>query len=238
MACYLCGTYVANGAGYRRRVYTGDTSRIYFGKRVSSSFGKHYGPRTLCYECAKQHDKAARLMTGLILGGLCIGFLVIFVIPSLSNSIKSSTTNEYTGYTGSAVKITRASMSHQVNPSNNNDSIEPKYERPNIPAKINDYYSKDAVPSNVIPPSSIENANGSNDIKENYHASPYQSITEYQLPVSPGLNQPNIQESTSIIPRGFNPNRLSPEDNQQRSKTKSTSNNNNNDPRGFFTDMN
>ena len=166
MACYLCGAYIANGTGYRRRVYTGDTSRVYFGKRVSSSFGRQYGPRTLCYECAIQHDKANKLKTSIILGGLFIGLLVIYIIPSLSNSIKSSKVNESTGYTGSAVKITRASMSHKVNASNNIDIIEPKFERPNLPAPINDYYSKDSVPSNVNSPSSIEDINVRNDLKE------------------------------------------------------------------------
>ncbi len=56
--CYNCGANISNREGYRREVYTGSSARVYFSKRMSSSYGAHYGVRTVCKSCAKRIDES------------------------------------------------------------------------------------------------------------------------------------------------------------------------------------
>lgn len=55
--CYLCGSYIEPGRGYRRKVQTGTSTRIYMTKRGGASYGMHHGLRTLCQRCATIQDR-------------------------------------------------------------------------------------------------------------------------------------------------------------------------------------
>jgi len=52
-ACYICGTSSAN---YRREVYTGQSRRTNYGKRITFGHSTHYAPRSVCKACAKEID--------------------------------------------------------------------------------------------------------------------------------------------------------------------------------------
>src|SRR5260221_14733596 len=55
--CYNCGAAIARGQGYRREVYTGHSSRFYYGRRFSASSGSSYGMRTICGAWAQRMDE-------------------------------------------------------------------------------------------------------------------------------------------------------------------------------------
>lgn len=80
-SCYHCGTNIRNGEGYRRKVLTSQSARIYFTKRGGGSYGQSYGPRTLCATCAQRLDQnnkalAWKLPVSLIIG--LIGAVITF----------------------------------------------------------------------------------------------------------------------------------------------------------------
>ena len=56
-SCYICGAYIEPNTGYRRRVNTGDSFGISYGRRITPSTRTYYGDRTLCQSCAKLHDR-------------------------------------------------------------------------------------------------------------------------------------------------------------------------------------
>ena len=79
MSCYHCGAYIQQGTGYRRWVRTGNSRRVYFGKkRISSSSGVQYGPRTLCRSCAEQHDELEKIKN-IFIAVIVVG-IVLFLI--------------------------------------------------------------------------------------------------------------------------------------------------------------
>lgn len=55
--CYLCGTYIPRGQGFRRVVQTGSSQRVYVGRRMGSSSGVSQGLRTVCHTCARIMDE-------------------------------------------------------------------------------------------------------------------------------------------------------------------------------------
>jgi hypothetical protein len=57
--CYICGSYIPRGEGYRRHVHTGSSARVYVGKLRGGSYGQSYGPRTVCSTCAKISDRSS-----------------------------------------------------------------------------------------------------------------------------------------------------------------------------------
>lgn len=236
--CYLCGISVANGTGYRRRVYTGDSSRIYFGRRVSTSFGQQHGPRTLCHECAIQHDRENKFKAKVVLWLVGIGFILIFIIPSCSRSIKYSKVDEHTGFTGSAVKITKASLSNQVNPSTVTDTIEPGINQSNIRVADSDYNLKYPVSSNTTTSLPSKDANSSTDYNENLHTYPYQSVSEYNAPKSSSENQGKNFQSIYNSPSEINTNKVRPEGDYSKSRESKLLDNTPSDPRGAFSDTN
>jgi hypothetical protein len=80
--CYRCGDAVSRGQGYRREVYTGHSSRIYWGRRVSASSGSRFGVRTVCSRCAGNIDQRKSRNRRLFWG--TIG--VLFVLGALSHN--------------------------------------------------------------------------------------------------------------------------------------------------------
>jgi hypothetical protein len=78
--CFNCGAVIPRGQGYRREVYTGHSSWIYFGRRISGSRGNRYAIRTLCADCAKRVDKQKLLH--LVVGvGAVLLLLVWAALP-------------------------------------------------------------------------------------------------------------------------------------------------------------
>lgn len=77
-SCYVCGAYVAPNEGYRRKVNTGDSFGLSFGKRITPSTRTYYGVRTLCAYCAKKHDEWEKIKGALVL--VAIGLFVFFYL--------------------------------------------------------------------------------------------------------------------------------------------------------------
>ncbi len=57
-SCYICNASYAN---QRREIYTGQSRRINFGKRITFGKSNHYGMRTVCNSCAKEMDFSRNL---------------------------------------------------------------------------------------------------------------------------------------------------------------------------------
>lgn len=51
--CYICND---SNATRKREVYTGQSKRINYGKRITVGKSNHYGMRTVCKACAKEID--------------------------------------------------------------------------------------------------------------------------------------------------------------------------------------
>lgn len=56
-SCYFCGCSIRNGEGYRRKVLTSESTRVYITKRGGGSYGQTYALRTLCASCSAQLDE-------------------------------------------------------------------------------------------------------------------------------------------------------------------------------------
>ena len=56
-SCYFCGCSIRNGEGYRRKVLTSESARVYITKRGGGSYGQTYALRTLCASCSAQLDE-------------------------------------------------------------------------------------------------------------------------------------------------------------------------------------
>lgn len=71
--CYLCGTYIPRGQGYRRRVQTGTSQRIYVGRWTGGSAGVSQGTRTVCHTCARIMDEQHEggVLRSFLFIGLC-----------------------------------------------------------------------------------------------------------------------------------------------------------------------
>jgi hypothetical protein len=83
--CYSCGASIARGQGYRREVYTGHSSRVYYGRRFSGSSGNSYGMRTVCGECAKRMaDRTVRNTT------IALVAFFVFIALGLQGKNKAS----------------------------------------------------------------------------------------------------------------------------------------------------
>jgi hypothetical protein len=55
-SCYICGCSIRNGEGFRRKVLTSESARVYFTRIGGGSYGQTYSLRTLCSSCATQLD--------------------------------------------------------------------------------------------------------------------------------------------------------------------------------------
>lgn len=88
--CYKCGVYIPPNGGYKRRVKTGDSFGMSFGRRIVPSIRTYFGPRTLCVDCARQHDKFEKIKNffWIILIG---GFVIYLITPSCKSGLNSKT---------------------------------------------------------------------------------------------------------------------------------------------------
>ncbi len=55
--CYHCGCSIRPNEGYRRKVQTGESTRVYSSRNPGSSYGQSFGLRTLCQDCAIAIDQ-------------------------------------------------------------------------------------------------------------------------------------------------------------------------------------
>ena len=88
--CYECGAGVPSGHGYRREVYTGHSTRIYHGRRVSGSTGSKYGIRTLCASCAIELDKR-RTNRRLFWAAAVLGLILLAALSHDDSSSRTTT---------------------------------------------------------------------------------------------------------------------------------------------------
>ena len=102
--CYNCGANVPKGQGYRREVYTGHTTRMYYGRRVSGSSGRRYGIHTLCQSCAVGFDKR-RTNRRLLTAGIVLALILAGAFSSKDNgsSHPSATSASMAGGSSSTV---------------------------------------------------------------------------------------------------------------------------------------
>jgi hypothetical protein len=70
--CFKCGAHVAPGEGVRREVYTGHSSRMYYGRGIAGSTGRNYGIRTLCRDCAARLDTGKTVVFWTVISALAI----------------------------------------------------------------------------------------------------------------------------------------------------------------------
>jgi hypothetical protein len=86
--CYNCGASIAAGHGYRREVYTGHSSRFYYGRRLSASSGSSYGMRTICGACAKRmSERKVRNAT------IALVAFVVFIALGMHGKASNPTTS-------------------------------------------------------------------------------------------------------------------------------------------------
>jgi hypothetical protein len=84
--CYLCDESIPD-SGFRRTVGTGRSSRISFGRRVSTSSTTRAGLRTLCAACAGRVDADEALKNKVI--GVVLVLFVGFVIYANTGGSKA-----------------------------------------------------------------------------------------------------------------------------------------------------
>ena len=70
-SCYHCGK---NGSQHRRNVTTGSSNGTYYGKSISFSSRTYNGLRTLCEDCAFNHDK------GIITSGIVGRWIIVAIL--------------------------------------------------------------------------------------------------------------------------------------------------------------
>jgi hypothetical protein len=101
--CYNCGADVPKGQGYRREVYTGHSTRMYYGRRVSGSTGRRYGMHTLCQSCADRFDKR-RTNRALLVAGIVLALILAGAFSSHDNGSSNPTaTSAFAGGSSSSV---------------------------------------------------------------------------------------------------------------------------------------
>jgi predicted nucleic acid-binding Zn ribbon protein len=57
-SCYVCGVGIPHGEGHRRVVWTGRSRGTSIGRGIRGYSSNHYGPRTVCEDCAQEIDEA------------------------------------------------------------------------------------------------------------------------------------------------------------------------------------
>ena len=90
-SCYFCGCALNNGEGFRRKVLTSESARIYVSKRGGGSYGQTYALRTLCGSCAEQLDERGKnlswqLPISIVAGLIGTIFAVRWAVASTSSS--------------------------------------------------------------------------------------------------------------------------------------------------------
>ncbi len=92
--CYQCGAHIAPNQGCRRKVATGNSIGLSFGRRITPSVRAYYGPRTLCLYCAAQYDQAEKKKTKAILI-ILVGIVSLWLFGMWSDTQNTSRTFDY-----------------------------------------------------------------------------------------------------------------------------------------------
>lgn len=101
-SCYHCGAYIAPNQGFRRKVATGDSIGLSFGRRITPSVRAYYSRRTLCLYCATQYDHAEkRRSTAIIFILVALASVWLFSVWSGTQSTSSSFGSEANTQSGS-----------------------------------------------------------------------------------------------------------------------------------------
>ena len=126
--CYLCDESIAD-SGFRRTVGTGRSSRISFGRRVSTSSTTRAGLRTLCAACAGRVDADEALKNKVIGVGL-----VLFVGLVIYANTGGSKAVDHQVDAGPALQRGSASIEGQVQPQEASSPPQPSAAAPIVPA--------------------------------------------------------------------------------------------------------
>jgi uncharacterized protein YgiM (DUF1202 family) len=143
--CYKCGAYIQPNSGYKRRVKTGDSFGMSFGRRIVPSVRTYFGSRTLCANCASQHDNFEKLKAifWIILLG---GFVVYLITPSCKPGLNSKAS-----YSSGNSMIT-APSGHSPNINNNRHDATYSADLKNNTSNTNNATNKqDAIGIEVLP---------------------------------------------------------------------------------------
>lgn len=62
---------------YKRQLYSGQSNRTNYGKRINFSTSSHYSMKNVCYECSKSIDHQNESSNKMVLS---IVFIVIIII--------------------------------------------------------------------------------------------------------------------------------------------------------------
>ena len=56
--CNSCGRFMQPIENvYKRQMYSGQSNRTYYGKRINFSSASHYSMKNICFNCAKTMDE-------------------------------------------------------------------------------------------------------------------------------------------------------------------------------------
>ena len=75
--CNSCGRYMKPTENvYKRQLYSGQSNRTYYGKRINFSSSTHYSMKNVCFECSKSIDQKNEDSNKLMLS---IAFIIIIL---------------------------------------------------------------------------------------------------------------------------------------------------------------
>jgi hypothetical protein len=147
--CYNCGANVPKGQGYRREVYTGHSSRMYFGRRVSSSRGNSYGVRTICSSCAQGMADRKRKSVA-VLG-------TIFLLLILAGHFNEKTSNRAASSADVTGAASASSVGYETGDSSKSIPTETGSARKTAKRAVS--HSRVMTSRNLIPHSGLERRN-------------------------------------------------------------------------------
>lgn len=82
--CNSCGSQIsANQNVYRREIYSGQTKRVNYGKRITFGNSTHYSVKNVCADCANAID-AARARSSRNTMIVLLSILIIGIVYYIS----------------------------------------------------------------------------------------------------------------------------------------------------------
>ena len=83
--CNSCGRYMRPTENvYKRQLYSGRSSRVYYGKRINFSTSNYYSMKSVCADCAEAIDKKSSLDAKITVRIILI-LIIVFLLIALFN---------------------------------------------------------------------------------------------------------------------------------------------------------
>jgi len=83
-SCNSCGKFMTPTENvYRREIYSGQTKRVNYGKRITFGNSTHHAVRNVCYVCAKEIDDSrerGKRNSMILFLTLAIGAFLYYII--------------------------------------------------------------------------------------------------------------------------------------------------------------